>query len=527
MFEKKKINYSIRACGYVRKSRKTKHYGLSMGQPLTEEEEIKADLARQESLIRQLADREGVMLTHIFREVVSGESLQDRPEATAMLKGVWEGKWDAIFTTEIERLGRGSQGDQGRIVSALRHSSQMSPEGTRVVTLAKTYFPNNEGDMEYIEFGLFMSARELNTIKRRLNYGKINSVLNGEFIATDNPYGYDKIVIDGCKTLKPNKDSKVVKLIYDMVASAHSSYKVADWLNEMLIPSPNGVGWTSTTVRKIIHNDVYLGYVSYGKCKVFAEVDDELNVRKKRKYSKDYVKVDGLHEAIIEEKFAEYARAQLGNNLPLPNNKQLRNPYAGLIHCSNCGANLSIAYNKRTGEDRLIHRSYNGPCNSPSVCFDNVAEEVVKILCKKRKNIEARLDRYNCKLEQQSKMQRISKLKKMLNYYDESLNNAFDLLDRGVISEGEFTLRRDYIAKQKKSAKVAIENIETKDVHAVLLNQKTWILKLLQSLERNESVSEINRVARMCIKDIEVSVEGCRYTNYPTFKVSVELKSKW
>ena len=37
---------------------------------------------------------------------------------------------------------------------------------------------------EYFEFGLFMSRREYNTIKRRLQRGRLASVREGKYVAT-------------------------------------------------------------------------------------------------------------------------------------------------------------------------------------------------------------------------------------------------------------------------------------------------------------------------------------------------------
>ena len=45
-------------------------------------------LERHERLVRAMAAENGHTLSHIYREVVSGETIKDRPEATAMLDAV-------------------------------------------------------------------------------------------------------------------------------------------------------------------------------------------------------------------------------------------------------------------------------------------------------------------------------------------------------------------------------------------------------------------------------------------------------
>lgn len=122
------VDYSQRVCAYLRKSRKdrdTDRYGNKLS-----DEDI---LARQQQLCDDLAERNGLVIAHYYRDVRSGETLADRPAASAMFAAVIKGEWDAVVTVEVERLGRGNQGDQGRIVSALRGSVQHGRGGCRVI----------------------------------------------------------------------------------------------------------------------------------------------------------------------------------------------------------------------------------------------------------------------------------------------------------------------------------------------------------------------------------------------------------
>lgn len=63
---------------------------------------------------------------------------------------------------EVERLSRGDPVDQGRVAEVFTVSQ------TRIITPAKTYFPENDYDVEYFEFSLFMSRREYKAINRRI-----------------------------------------------------------------------------------------------------------------------------------------------------------------------------------------------------------------------------------------------------------------------------------------------------------------------------------------------------------------------
>ena len=87
-----------------------------------------------------------------------------------LLTDVENGLWAGVLVIEVERLARGNTLDQGIVSNTFKYSN------TKIITPTKIYDPNNEFDEEYFEFGLFMSRREYNTIKRRLHRGIIESV---------------------------------------------------------------------------------------------------------------------------------------------------------------------------------------------------------------------------------------------------------------------------------------------------------------------------------------------------------------
>ena len=116
---------------------------------------------------------------------------------------------------EVERLARGDTIDQGIVSRTFQYS------GTKIITPAKTYDPNNEFDEEYFEFGLFMSRREYKTIKRRLHAGRLSSVKEGKYVGSKPPYGYARIKLPHDKgfTLSPiPEQARVVQMIYEWVS---------------------------------------------------------------------------------------------------------------------------------------------------------------------------------------------------------------------------------------------------------------------------------------------------------------------
>ena len=153
-------------CMYLRKSRKDieaeKH---GEGETLKRHFEMLMSLAnRLKIIIREDA---------IYKEIVSGDTIASRPVMQQLLADIETGKWDGVLVVEVERLARGDTIDQGIVAQTFKYSN------TKIITPMKIYNPNDEGDEEYFEFGLWQEGsikrydKECKTVVL-LPYRKVN-----------------------------------------------------------------------------------------------------------------------------------------------------------------------------------------------------------------------------------------------------------------------------------------------------------------------------------------------------------------
>lgn len=137
-------------------------------------------LERHGEMLRNLAAQTGIRVdeAHIYREIVSGESIEARPQMQKLLKAVEMGLYTGVLCIELERLSRGDGAGQQRILKAFQFSD------TKIITLTKTYdlAGDDSFDGEFFEFGLFMGRREYKMIKKRLYRGRIQAQKEGYFI---------------------------------------------------------------------------------------------------------------------------------------------------------------------------------------------------------------------------------------------------------------------------------------------------------------------------------------------------------
>ena len=86
-----------------------------------EDDELKGEtLARHETMLTEYCARNNLHIAKTYKEIVSGESIANRPEMQKLLDDVAAGQYDGVVCIEIERLSRGNQIDQCEILEVFK-----------------------------------------------------------------------------------------------------------------------------------------------------------------------------------------------------------------------------------------------------------------------------------------------------------------------------------------------------------------------------------------------------------------------
>lgn len=467
----------MNVCIYLRKSRADRE-AEARGEGET--------LARHERILLDLAKSRGYIIGAIYKEVVSGETISARPVMQQLLREVESGMWDGVLVVEVERLARGDTIDQGVVSRAFQYSDTM------IITPTKTYDPNNEFDEEYFEFGLFMSRREYKTIKRRLNNGRISSVKEGKYCGNKPPYGYERVKLQGEKgyTLQPIPDqSEIVKMIYSWYAGDSCDQigvaKIVRKLNDMGIKSALGKGWTPSSVQGILSNPVYIGKIRWNGRKTVKTIQDGKVVRT-RPRSGDVLLCPGRHPAIISEELYESVQRIRQKNPPRPVGikNTVRNPLAGIVHCSECGrAMIRRPYASRTQEDTLMCSHTACPTVSSKLglvekaLLDGLRDLVDGYKLNENVSESDTSDLISSKeiLIEEKKME----FQKM---NDQKLKQ-YDLLEQGIYSTDVFLKRSGATAAALESCSATIEQLQKEVEHdKLLLEQRSSFVPRCEDL---------------------------------------------
>ncbi len=400
-------------------------------------------LARHKKILTDLALKNQMKIGKIYKEIVSGETIEARPEVQKLLSDVREGKWKGVLVVEVERLARGETMDQGIVAKAFKISN------TKIITPFKIYDPNNEFDEEYFEFGLFMSRREYKTINRRLKQGRESSAREGKYVGSIAPFGYDKVKIKNDKgyTLIKNREALTVKIIYDLYAYNNLSlYEIEKRINEMNLKPRINDKWSITSIKDILSNPVYIGKIKWN-CRKVVKVYKNERLLITRPRNNNYILVDGLHEPIIDEKTWNIVQEKREkNNVPVTHTHEIKNPLCGIIICGKCGKKMK---RKPCSNNNSIIYCDNRNCDNISSKLSIVEEKVVTALKKCFENYKFDYKNYIEKINNnkiKTLNETIEALKKEMQLEKSKLIKIYDFLEDGIYSREMFSKRYNVIS---------------------------------------------------------------------------------
>lgn len=518
---------------YLRKSR--------ADDPLLSIEEV---LSKHETILNEWAERnlgKIVPEENKYREVVSGETIADRPEFQKVLKRIESPKIKAILVVEVQRLSRGDLEDAGRLIKLLRYTN------TLVITPMKTFDLKDEYDRDIFERELKRGNEYLEYQKKIMGRGRVLSASQGNYIGTKPPYGYDKIVVmDGkrkCPTLAINEErADIVRMIFNAYVHENTgTSSIANRLNDLQIKPPKSTKWTADTIRDLLENPHFIGMVRWNQRKAVLVVDNgEFRKTRPKTAESEVILVKGRHEAIISEELFYAAQEKRGRSHRTCDNRSLRNPLASLLFCE-CGRAMSYRHSTRGDlnyrEPRLVcndqHHCGNGSCS-----VSELVEFVANILRQKISEYEIEV--------KQGKTDTDDFHEKLIKNLEKKLSDIgareISLWESQVDPDPAvrmpphiFQTLTDKLTKEREETELALA--EARTAVTTRVNYATLIVTLQKALDAllddKVSVAEKNQLLKACIqrityrRDIPQRVLGKgagRQWTSPPIELDVKLK---
>lgn len=470
-------------------------------------------LARHKKILTELAARKGLYVEKIYQEIVSGETIAARPEIQKLIEDCYAGKYVGLLVVEISRFSRGNNSDAQQILDLLKFANKNN--GLLVVTPTKTYdIAHNSDDEEYMEFELFMSRREYKMIKKRMDRGRKQAVVEGNYMGSYRPYGFDILKTKRGRTLLPNADeAPIVKMIFDWTVKDNwTPGKIARRLTSMGVPTYSGdPEWSVATIKTILTNPTYTGKVRWNdRMQVKTMVDGQLVTSRPRSNHTDhYMLFDGKHKAIIDDETFKATSERFYSD-KTKSNLKLQNPLAGLLVCQKCGKAIGYqAYNGRENTaPRMLHRQSN-MCKVKSALADDVIKAVSHSLRLYIADFELRVDNLPS-VDENTIQSQLEALQKEQRKIEKKLAKLFDAWEDDQISDNEFVERKAVNNEKIESIKKQMDDLENSIPEKEEYEEKILALSdALAALEDDSIDADIkNEYLKQIIDRIEYSREN-------------------
>lgn len=456
--------------------------------------------------------------SRIYREVVSGETIQDRPEMLKLLDLIQHENITGVLVVEPQRLSRGDLSDCGTIIRAFRYTQ------TLIVTPPKTYNLEDKFDRKYFEMELMRGNDYLEYIKEILMRGRLASVQAGNYVGSIAPYGYDRIKDGKSWGLVPNSEATIVRMIFDLwTKEGVGSTSIANKLNELHIKPRKSKMWNHKTIRDILKNPVYIGKIRWKNKQQVKKYDNgKLISMRIRNTPENCLCVNGKHEAIISEEDFYAAQDRFGKVPKNSTDKKLLNPFAGIIHCT-CGKAMSYRVLKDAPPRLMcVNMKY---CNNHTAIFSDVVEEVLKVLRSYAVDVKQLISAPQNTFDVQKALS--ASLIKELNSLESQQERLYEFLEKGIYTSEVFVKRNEVLSQRRSELQEAIAEAEEHESKEIDYKERyVSLIEAIEALEDdNVSAEDKNRLLRTVIKNItysRITTSRTRPLNVP-FTLDIEL----
>lgn len=468
-------------------------------------ETVEEVLAKHEQALQEYAMKElgGIIPEeNIYREVVSGERIDDREEFQKVLARIEDPNIVGVLVADSARLSRGDLGDCDTVIKSFQFTD------TLIITLRMTYDLKNKMERKILQQEMMMNADFLDYTKDIMRRGRELAAKRGNFSQSAPPYGYNKIKIGKDWTLEPNEDADIVRLIFDLyVHNGMTPGMIAKQLNDMGIPTPKGKQWRYERIAHLLRNPHYIGKIRYNYRKATQVMENgERLVKRLLQPEEEVILTEGKHPAIVDPEVFEMAQERRLSNPRLALDRSLKNWLAGVLYCKNCGRAMERKPKARDGSHERVQ------CPQTPVCYKGVIlEDLYQAVIYTLEHVE--LPALQVKLENGDgnaiviQKRRIEKLNKQMEEYRSRKEDLFEFLETGVYTREDFMNRSkalqekmDACEKEIHLAREAMPKNVDYGKHIVTLQNAIAALK-----DPDMSIEEKNRLLRVAVKRIEYS----------------------
>ena len=287
-------------------------------------------------------------------EGITGTSVEKREDFQRMMCDCRKGKIDRILVKSISRFARNTKD----CLAAVRELKELGVS----VQFEEQGIDTSKVSSEMVTAIMASLAQKgSESISSNVRWGVQKRMLDGTFISSSVPYGYE--MFHGQLRILPS-EAQFVKWIFQAYLSGLNAQSIAEQMNQAyaLLGIENTRKWHNTTILYILSNERYIGDSLWQK----TYATDSLPTRQiKNAGSKTQYYIEHTHTPIIDrDTYSAVQRLREKRKLDVKYNDDYQpNILKKRIMCANC--NVPFQRKLRSGETKWMCRVHN---NSKADC---------------------------------------------------------------------------------------------------------------------------------------------------------------
>ena len=331
-----------------------------------------------------------------YDDDISGVSFS-RPEFARMMNDIRSGRVNCVIVKDLSRLGR-------NMLESGEYIEQIFPRlNTRFIAVTDR-FDTLKGDADIsIQLKNFANEAYARDISKKIRAVKSSQQLAGQWTSGTPPYGYMIDPDDKYHLIPDPNTAPIVLAIFRMVSENNSLHCVAKTMNEQGVPSPgkylynmglrkadkfkNSI-WYMTTLRKILKDQVYLGWIVSGKTR------SQLCVTGEKKAievpQEEWIIKKGMHEPIVPkalfdsvQETMKQRKEAMGQSTTYDSQSKRRSMFKGILRCGECGRGMYLR-RKSNGKHYYfcsLHEHYgSATCTKKAVRQEDVESLALRLI---------------------------------------------------------------------------------------------------------------------------------------------------
>lgn len=311
--------------------------------------------AQRERLLRFAEFQEMEVVREYCDAGKSGKNISGRPEFSQMLQDIAEDRdrVDFILVFKLSRFGRNA----ADVLNSLQYIQDF---GVNLICVEDGIDSSKDSGKLTITVLSAVAEIERENILVQTMEGRRQKAREGKWNGGQAPFGYELDSKNGTLTVN-SKEAEIVKIIFSkFVNEGLGADSICDYLNQHGYQKKkvkkNELNYFSRgLIMKILDNPVYIGKIAYGRTateKVKGSRDQYKRVK-----TDDYMLIDGIHEAIVDQELWEAARIrrkETGVKWNKTHSLEHEHILSGILRCPVCGSGLvgTVRWrkNKKSGE---------------------------------------------------------------------------------------------------------------------------------------------------------------------------------